>query len=555
METAAFTRLPTKPHQQIILILLLGVVILGSGIGLRDPWPADEPRFALIARDMVDSGEWFFPRRGGELYPDKPPLFMWSQALMYQLTGSLRIAFLLPNLIASLLTLCLVYDAGRRLWRPRVGLMASLFLLVTPQFVLQAKAGQIDAMVAFWVAMGVYGFLRHLLQGPDWKWLYLGFAACGFGIITKGVGFLPILLFIPWLWARRRGHARSLAPGSLWPHVLFGPLLMLAAVALWLVPMLIQVELADDPAFAAYRDNILIKQTGERYAAPSHHFKPFWYYLTNVVTALWLPVFLLLPWAVPAWRRRITRGDARYSLLIGWVVLVILFFSISPAKRGVYLLPALPWACLAMAPLLDGLLQRLGVRRLALGVVGLVGLLTTLAGVDLLWIHPEKNLDLIDRYQVDLAAAVFFVGLLIVFLSLSLRRSPALAYASMMAVAWLTYGLWVWPTFNGFKSGRALMLRVEQRLAPETPLALVDWKEQTLLQAQRPVENFGFLVPLEDQARAGVAWLGRHPDGYLLVQGRAMLPCFAEQRADYLGVAHRRDWYLVGSEGITEACR
>ena len=55
-------------------LLLIALVVLGAGLGLRDPWPADEPRFALIAREMVESGQWLFPMRGGELYPDKPPL-------------------------------------------------------------------------------------------------------------------------------------------------------------------------------------------------------------------------------------------------------------------------------------------------------------------------------------------------------------------------------------------------------------------------------------------------------------------------------------------------
>jgi len=32
-------------------------VLVATGLGMRDPWPADEPRFALIARDMVRSGD------------------------------------------------------------------------------------------------------------------------------------------------------------------------------------------------------------------------------------------------------------------------------------------------------------------------------------------------------------------------------------------------------------------------------------------------------------------------------------------------------------------
>ncbi len=88
---------------------------MATGLGLRDPWPADEPRFALVARDMVQSGDWLFPRVGGDLYPDKPPLYFWLLAIAYSITGSLRASFLIPSLIAAFGTLGLVWDLSRRL--------------------------------------------------------------------------------------------------------------------------------------------------------------------------------------------------------------------------------------------------------------------------------------------------------------------------------------------------------------------------------------------------------------------------------------------------------
>src|SRR5687768_12758365 len=72
------------------LFWIVAWLVLGAGLGLRDPWPADEPRFALVAMQMVESGQWLFPHRGGELYSDKPPFFMWMQALAYQATGQWR---------------------------------------------------------------------------------------------------------------------------------------------------------------------------------------------------------------------------------------------------------------------------------------------------------------------------------------------------------------------------------------------------------------------------------------------------------------------------------
>ena len=118
------------------LLLLLALIVLAAGIGLRAPWPADEPRFALVAKQMVESGQWLFPFRGGEIYPDKPPMFMWAIALCYRLLGSMQVAFLLPSLLAGLGTITLVYDIARRLWNPQTAFRAGLLLLFTAQFTL-----------------------------------------------------------------------------------------------------------------------------------------------------------------------------------------------------------------------------------------------------------------------------------------------------------------------------------------------------------------------------------------------------------------------------------
>jgi 4-amino-4-deoxy-L-arabinose transferase-like glycosyltransferase len=175
------------PRRDAWLFFGLALLLLGTGLGLRDPWPADEPRFALVAKQMIESGRWLFPMRGDELYPDKPPLFMWMQAASYVVFGSWRIAFLLPSLLCALGTLWLTCDLGRRLWNRRVGLYAGYALLLALQFSLQAKRAQIDPAITFLVTLSVYGLLRHVLRGPDWPMFFLGFVAAGLGVITKGV--------------------------------------------------------------------------------------------------------------------------------------------------------------------------------------------------------------------------------------------------------------------------------------------------------------------------------------------------------------------------------
>ncbi|HEX3125456.1 MAG TPA: glycosyltransferase family 39 protein, partial [Rhodanobacteraceae bacterium] len=140
-----------QSRRELLWFALIALVVLGAGIGLRDPWPADEPRFALSAKQMVDSGNWLIPHRGSELYSDKPPTFMALQAATWEIVRDWRIAFLLPSLLAALATLLLVYDLARRLWDHRTGLYAAAALLAAFQFVYQAKRAQIDPTVTFFI--------------------------------------------------------------------------------------------------------------------------------------------------------------------------------------------------------------------------------------------------------------------------------------------------------------------------------------------------------------------------------------------------------------------
>src|SRR3546814_12014914 len=82
--------LKTRQSREFWLLAVVALLVLGAGLGLRDPWPADEPRFVLVAKQMWESGEWLLPHRGPELYPDKPPLYFWLLGASYALVRDWR---------------------------------------------------------------------------------------------------------------------------------------------------------------------------------------------------------------------------------------------------------------------------------------------------------------------------------------------------------------------------------------------------------------------------------------------------------------------------------
>ena len=555
-------QLAAKPATlHFVWLILLAALSLAAGLGLREPAPPDEPRFVLAAQDMVESGQWLFPHRGRELYAEKPPVFMWTQATTYEVVGNWRVAFLLPSLLAALITLWLVHDLAARLWNRRAGQYAALALFVCLQFGLQAKRGQIDMLLVMLTTLSLWGLLRHLLQGPQWRLLYLGLFVAGVGTVTKGVGFLPGLVLLPWLVARWQGRVNVVAqPNDGWRWLL-GVLCFIAGTGVWVVPMLLAVLQSQDPALQAYASDILLKQTGKRYADSWHHVQPFWYY-AQVVMTLWLPGALLLPWLLPAWWRRLRRGDPRFWLLLGWSAVVLLFFSASPGKREVYIFPMLPALCVAAAPLLLALMQRVAVRRTLFAYLLVLALMACVLAVSALlgsttWAHRLADQRGIgdDTMQVFLLWLLGFGVAVFALLSWARLRQVGAALVLATAALWLVYGIGLAPALDADSSARGLMQRVGQHLGPDAQLGMVAWREQNLLQADRPVTDFGFKQSWEAQWAEAGSWLAADPERrWLFVLDKAMSPCVDRARVVDIGVSNRNRWMLVPGQAWKPGC-
>lgn len=538
---------PDTDRQSLFLLLLFALVVLGAGLGMRDPWPADEPRFALVAKQMVDSGQWLFPFRGGELYPDKPPVFMWVIALFYRLTGSLRVSFLLPSLLSGVGIIALVHDLARRLWDRQTAFRAGLLLLFTVQFTVQAKTAQIDALVTFFITLGLYGFLRFLLCDGGWRWYYLGWFAAGLGIITKGVGILAALVLVPAIWTHWDGIRK--AGRAAWFKALAGPLFMLLAIGLWLAPMLIAVHLSHDPSLIAYRNNILFRQTMTRYADSWHHHQPFWYYLVNVIPVFWMPLSLLLPWL--AWRGRdaFRAKDRAVILLGGFLVLVLLFFSLSSGKRSVYITPATPALALLAALWVPDLLARRWPPRLLRGLGWLLSLI--FLGLALSLMASPK----LSAKAVDLGAHPWLLflsmGASIALVCLALRRAPLSSVFASLAVIWLHYSLWGYPLLDEVRSAKKLMSQVTARVPERAPLLIVSFREQFLLQAGRPVEHFSYAMKDKEQVAAAAGWLRQSGNRWVLGRAEIMGSRFDNAKGLSLGARHDGTWTLYRAEALS----
>ncbi len=535
----------------LVWLLIIAVSLIFVGLGWRDPWPADEPRFAQIAREMVETGQWFFPMRGGELYPDKPPVFMWTIALFYSLTGSIKISFLLPSAICSVVSVMCVYDLGRRMWNPQTGWYAGLLLLLTIQFTLQAKTAQIDAMVCCWITIGCYGMLRHLVIKPSWPWYFTGCIFMGLGVITKGVGFLPILMFIPYIAARFIFPQNNEIKGS-WQWFM-GLGFMLATIMIWFVPMLLLVDQSNDPMFIQYRDNILFKQTAERYAKSFGHIKPFWYFVLDVIPVFWLPVSLMFPWLAKHWSKAIKAGDRRIFIPLGWIVLLVLFFSISPGKRGVYVLPAVPMLSLITAPYLTEVLGKKMVGNIIWWFIAAVSSVLLLVG-GLGMGGFEKIVSQVEKFEIDPWSFVLTLGGLGILSLWISRKRRWVSWLSFIPMIWVLYSTWGYQLGEPVRTPKGVFKEIARHIAPEAEIALVKFREQFLYFSRYKTTHFGYHTQEPIQQQAAWQWLAEKPNRYVLSHSKVAMDCFDNGKAISVGLAHGRNWLLFGPDSRLENC-
>jgi 4-amino-4-deoxy-L-arabinose transferase-like glycosyltransferase len=552
---------PDEPGRaRVVTLFAIALLLIGAGIGLRDPWPSDEPRFALAAKQMIESGDWLFPHRGQELYSDKPPLLFWLQALSYRLCGEWRVAFLLPSLLAGMLTLVLIYDLGRRLWSRRAGLYAATALLFAFQFLYQVKRAQIDPLAMALLTLALWGLLRHFLQGPNWRAYWLGCFAAGLGVVAKGVGVLALLLFLPYWFARLRDWPGVSRIERSFGHWLSGVVAFALPVLAWAVPVVLTARARGTAEYAAYVEDLFFHQTADRYAHSWDHAQPFWYYVP-VVLFSWFPLSAVLLAAAPRWWRDLRNGEARVMLPLAWAALLFVFFTIPSGKRDVYLMPALPMTALALAPYYDPLVRTAWLRRGAFALALGGGLLLMGIGLWALTSHVgfaerfvrERHLEDLDWILWVMLIAMGS-GFVLSALVCQSRRGVS-ALLGGLAGLWLIFSVWAYPLLNDSNSAAGVMRHARELAGADVTLGLVAWKEQNLLMAEGPVREFGFVKPWPQQYTEAVQWLSERPTKRaVFILEAAMGDCVDRNRAVRVGRANRRDWWLFRADAVIPGC-
>ena len=101
--------------RSLVGLVAFAVPLFFVGIGSRGLVTNDEARFPLMARDILDHGNWLAPELAGEPMLNKPPLHAWLIALASLPSGAVtpRTAAIPSALAALALVLCTAWVGGR----------------------------------------------------------------------------------------------------------------------------------------------------------------------------------------------------------------------------------------------------------------------------------------------------------------------------------------------------------------------------------------------------------------------------------------------------------
>ncbi|MCH7911780.1 MAG: glycosyltransferase family 39 protein [Deltaproteobacteria bacterium] len=312
---------------------------------LSDP---DEGRSGVIAKEMVNSGNWVTLTHNGRPYHDKPVLYFWLVALGLKIFGLTEFAVRLPSALAASLTVGAVYLWGSLSGGWRRGFWGGIVLVTSLGFSALGRFGKMDMLFSFFLSAGLLYFLwwhhktysspipRKQDEGPatqsgTWIWPFYVFLALA--SLTKGpVGvLLPLLIVGLTLGPRKRwGLLREI-------HLLRGIVVMLLVTGPWFLwaglrePEFITTFLWDHNILRFFNS-----QQGIDHSEPVYYFLP-------VLLAGFLPWTFFLPVVLHhLWEKRGDQGHEERLFLFVWFVAIFIFFSLSVNKLGTYILPAFP---------------------------------------------------------------------------------------------------------------------------------------------------------------------------------------------------------------------
>lgn len=357
----------------------------------------DEPRYSQVAREMFERGDWVTTTLGGFNWFEKPALLYWLQITFYNLFGvsefSARLGSALFGLgiIGSLFVFGKYYTAGTRergeetgagdkqnseLKTPNPELPFWLALIAASSIGLIAfsRGASFDIILTFPITASLVSFFVWEIKTAGAKtgffhpcllafYFFIGVALIAKGLIGIVFPFAIVSFYYVLRW--------KLPGKTLITSLFWGMFVSVIVASIWYLPMYLQNGWE-------FIDEFFIQHHFQRFSSNKYlHPQPFWFFwlVLPAMTVPWLPFFIASIWdflkgslrgrtneSQPINELRIANYELRL-FAFAWLLVPLVFFSISGSKLPGYILPSLPAACILTAEFVSRFVEKGNLRK------------------------------------------------------------------------------------------------------------------------------------------------------------------------------------------------
>ena len=448
---------------QLFVILSVFLVLLPS-LGTVRLFDWDEINFAESAREMIMTGNYLQVQVDYRPFYEKPPLFIWMQALSMHVFGINEFAARFPNTIVGITTLLVAFSIGSRVHSQRFGILWMICFAgsLLPHFYM--RTGIIDPLFNLLMFLAIWWIYRSVQEPSSLRWPLIAGIATGLAVLTKGpvgLGLVGLTSIIAWYVT----HRASPFP---WRTLFVILLMALVVPSLWIGAEF----LLHGPTFLrenlAYQWRLLT--TGE-----AGHAQP-WYYHIVVVAIGCFPASVFVWHGARSASSNQQQHAFRLWMLVLFCVVMVVFSAVTTKIVHYSSLAYLPLTYLA-ARALNQRFEENSPRLSGLQVGALLALSTLLSAVFCIvpwaFMHKEWLLGLSTFRDVYLRAAMSrdiqwlgvepYIGAILLASTIvtlvTIRSRPRVAIASLFGGGILMLTLFlplVAPRIEAYTQGAAL---------------------------------------------------------------------------------------------------
>ncbi|MEZ5344324.1 MAG: glycosyltransferase family 39 protein [Pyrinomonadaceae bacterium] len=389
---------PVKINWLLFALVTVAIYFFALDLPLLGP---DESRYSQVAREMFERGDWVTTTLGGYNWFEKPALLYWLQISFFNLFGvsefSARFGSALFGLgtALSLFILGRSYIASRQYLLNKAAADEPLSAIPNPELpywlalitasslgmLVFSRGASFDIILTFPIAASLVSFFifensERIYSKKNYLPLISFYLFIGVALIAKGlVGIVfPFAIVGFYYLLRLKFPSKTVIISLLW-----GTLISIAVASVWYLPMYLKNGWE-------FIDEFFIQHHFARYSSNKYlHPQPFWFFwlVLPAMTIPWFPFFIASIWKLA--KSVFSRKDANAQgpekpetkfanrelrlFALAWILVPLVFFSLSGSKLPGYILPSLPAACILTAEFVSRFVNKNAVRKLALQIL------------------------------------------------------------------------------------------------------------------------------------------------------------------------------------------